>query len=73
MKLEEIFEDMRPVATVWRKRGNKIERGRVSKFCVNLKPLSKIETDRGTEETEPNGVRRKNASGLSPQGGEGCL
>ncbi len=71
MKLIDIFEDMRPVATVWKKRGNTIERGRVSKFFVDAKPLKKIEVERGKEEDsketeELDRVRANREPGVSP-------
>jgi hypothetical protein len=56
MNVQDLFEDMRPVATVWKKRGNKIERGRISKFVVNLKALTDIEIDR-EEEKEDQGKK----------------
>jgi len=45
MKLDDLFEDMRPAATVWKKRGNKIERGKISRYVVNLNPLTQIGHD----------------------------
>lgn len=49
MKVEDLFEEMRPVATVWKKRGERIERGRISKFVSNLKSLSKVEMKNAKE------------------------
>jgi hypothetical protein len=76
MNVEELFEDMRPVATVWKKRGNKIERGRISKFVVNLKALTDIEIDRGEEENQktsgskPSGGDRHDGPSVPKKGGE---
>jgi hypothetical protein len=72
MKVEDLFENMRPVATVWKKRGNKIERGRISKFMVDLKALKDIEVRRGKEdqEEEPVGERSALPSGVSTESSE---
>ena len=57
MKIEDIFENMRPVATVWKKRGDRIERGRISKFVPNLQALKKIEIEHGSQEGEKSARR----------------
>ena len=63
MRLTDIFEGTRPVATIWRKRGDRIERGRVTKFVPNPQPLHNIEViDNGkknkeTEDEKPDSDR----------------
>ncbi len=71
MKIDDLFENMHPVATVWKKRGDKIERGRISKFMVDLAPLKKLEVDRekGKEEAQPDGSSA-GQSGVSSAKGE---
>lgn len=70
MKIEDIFEDMRPVATVWKKRGDRVERGCVSKFVSNLKPLTKIEVDRDKEKEKSARSSGEESPGFSPKGGK---
>ena len=70
MKIEDIFEDMRPVATVWKKRGDRVERGRVSRFVSNLKPLKKIEVDRDKEKEKSACSGSEESPGFSPKGGK---
>ena len=69
MKLVDIFENMRPVATVWKKRGSRIERGRISRYAVDLTPLTNIEVCH-EKEKESAGEHREDASRLSSQSRE---
>jgi len=66
MRLTDIFEGTRPVATIWRKRGDRIERGRVTKFIPNLQPLTQIEVCDHGKETKEDEDAQSNCD--SPQG-----
>lgn len=67
MTISDLFEDMRPVATVWKRRGDKIERGRMSRFVVNAKPLTKI-GPKDEQEKEPNSSRPSDKQSVSSKG-----
>jgi hypothetical protein len=73
MKMIDIIEGMRPVASVWKRRDNRIERGRISRFDVKMNQLRKIETchgekKEGSEEAQCDSVRSNNGPNISPQG-----
>ena len=68
MKMIDIIEGMRPVASVWKRRGGNIERGRISRFDKKVNNLKKIETCHGKEgegETKCDSVRADNGPRVS--------